>query len=62
MKPTDIVFASEGGTVQFISNNVYWLSKFKSAFKEINDRKIWFLIYNENKNILHQKKFLRFFT
>jgi len=64
MKPTDIVFASEGGTVQFylknISNNVYWLSKFKSAFKEINDRRIWFLIYNENQNILHQKNFLDF--
>ena len=61
IQPTDIIFASDGGTVKFYlkdKSDVYWLGEFRNTFKKFTNRRIWFLAYNEDQNI--SKNFLNF--
>lgn len=55
IKAGDVVFASDGSTANFYLGNqlaVFWINRFESVFRENSNRRIWFLIYNENSNTL----------
>ena len=55
IKYGDVVFASDGGTVQFYLKNipdVYWLGKYQDISEELNKKRIWFLIHNDDENRL----------
>jgi len=58
----DVVFATEGTTAFYYlgnSPNVYWLSQFQDKYLSMQNKTLWFIVYDEERTRESTREFLR---